>query len=122
MGHRIQTQNRGRGGPTYRAPSHLYRAAVHHAGRNDSITRGKVVDIEHDPARHGPVALVSLEDGRKTYVLATEGTGVGDSIAWGKGAEVKSGTTLPLSDIPVGAMISELDHLWSRRPPAGHRS
>ncbi len=91
MGHRIQTQNRGRGGPTYRAPSHLYRAEVHHAGRNDSLTRGKVLDIEHDPARHGPVALVSLEDGRKIYVLATEGTGVGDSIAWGRGAEIKSG-------------------------------
>jgi large subunit ribosomal protein L2 len=109
MGHRIQTQSRGKGGSTWRAPSHLYRAEVHHAGRNDGLTRGRILDIEHDPARNGPVALVSLEDGRKAYVLATEGTGVGESIAWGTGAEVKTGNTLPLSEIPVGAMISNLE-------------
>ncbi len=109
MGHRIQTQNRGRGGPTYRAPSHLYRAEVHHAGRGDSLTRGKVIDIEHDPARNGPVARVALENGRKTYVLAAEGTGVGDTLAWGTGAEVKTGNTLPLSEVPVGAMVCNIE-------------
>ncbi|HVN65312.1 MAG TPA: 50S ribosomal protein L2 [Methanomicrobiales archaeon] len=109
MAHRIQTQNRGKGGPTWRAPSHLYRAAVHHAGRNDGLTRGRVTAIEHDPARNGPVALVELEVGQKTYVLATEGTGVGDTLAWGTGAEVKMGNTLPLTEIPVGAMVCNIE-------------
>lgn len=109
MGHRIQTQNRGKGGPTYRAPSHQYRAAVAHAGKSTTTTRGIIIDIEHDPARHGPVALVQLADGIITYVLATEGLGVGDTVEWGPGADVRVGNTLPLRDIPVGAMISNIE-------------
>jgi large subunit ribosomal protein L2 len=109
MGHRIQTQNRGKGGSTYRAPSHRYRAAVAHPGKNHEITTGTVIDIEHDPARHGPVALVRLAGGKTTYVLATEGIGVGDAISWGKDAPVKVGNTLALRDIPVGAMISNIE-------------
>ncbi len=109
MGHRIQTQNRGKGGSTYRAPSHRYRAQVAHPGKSHEITTGTVIDIEHDPARHGPVALVSLEGGRKTYVLATEGIGTGDTLSWGKDAPVKVGNTLPLKDIPVGALVSNIE-------------
>jgi large subunit ribosomal protein L2 len=109
MGHRIQTQNRGKGGPTYRAPSHRYRAAVAHAGKNHATTKGTVIDIQHDPARHGPVALVRLEEGKNTYVLATEGIGVGDTLSWGKDSAVKLGNTLALKDIPVGAMISNIE-------------
>ena len=109
MAHRIQTQARGKGGSTWRAPSHLYRAEVHHAGRNDGLTRGRVEAIEHDPARNGPVTLIALDGGEKTYVLATEGTGVGDTLAWGTGAEVKMGNTLPISEIPVGAMVCNIE-------------
>ena len=94
MAHRITAQNRGRGGPTYRAPSHRYKAGLRHAGTNIAPAFGHVVDIEHDPARHAPIALARLEDGRK--VLATEGLGVGDAVSWGPGAEVKNGNTLPL--------------------------
>jgi large subunit ribosomal protein L2 len=109
MGHRIQTQNRGRGGPTYRVPSHRYRAAVAHAGKNHTTTTATVIDIQHDPARHGPVALVRTEEGKNTYVLATEGIGVGDVLSWGKEVTVKLGNTLPLKDIPVGAMVSNIE-------------
>jgi large subunit ribosomal protein L2 len=109
MGHRIQTQNRGKGGPTYRAPSHRYRTAVAHAGKNRDTTTGTVIDIEHDPARHGPVALVRLAEGKTIYVLATEGIGVGDTISWGKDTPVKVGNTLALKDIPVGAMVSNIE-------------
>ncbi|MFW5639158.1 MAG: 50S ribosomal protein L2, partial [Methanoculleus sp.] len=49
MGHRITSQNRGRGGPTYRAPSHRYKARLRHAGTNAAAAVGQVVDIEHDP-------------------------------------------------------------------------
>jgi large subunit ribosomal protein L2 len=78
---------------------------------------GTVIDIEHDPARHGPVALVRLAEGKTTYVLATEGVGVGDTIAWGKDAPVKMGNTLALRDIPVGAMVSNIE----ARPNDGGR-
>ncbi|MDH7593928.1 MAG: 50S ribosomal protein L2 [Methanomicrobiales archaeon] len=109
MGHRIQTQNRGRGGSTWRAPSHRYRCEVKHAGDTSKRVRGTVIDIEHDPARHGPVALVRLETGKTQYVLATEGTGAGDALEWGPGAELKMGNTLLLREIPVGASICNIE-------------
>lgn len=109
MGHRITTQNRGRGGPTYRAPSHRYKAALRHAGSGETTVRGKVLDIEHDPARHSPIALVRLEDGSKTYMLVTEGIGVDDEVAWGPLAEVRNGNTLPLKSIPTGAYVCNIE-------------
>ncbi|MCX6694393.1 MAG: 50S ribosomal protein L2 [Methanomicrobiales archaeon] len=109
MGHRITTQNRGRGGPTYRAPSHRYKAALRHAGHGDTTVTGEVIGIEHDPARNAPIGLVRISDGSKLYMLITEGVGVGDAVAWGPGATVKNGNTLPLSAIPAGAYICNIE-------------
>ena len=83
MGHRITTQARGKGGPTYRAPSHRYKAALKHVGNDDVTTKGTIFDIEHDPARNCPIALVKLDSGEKVYMLVTEGIGIGDIVAWG---------------------------------------
>jgi len=109
MGHRITTQNRGRGGPTYRAPSHRYKAALRHVGNGDITSNGTIIDIEHDPARNAPIALVKLADGKKIYMLATEGIGVDDIVTWGPDAEVKNGNTLPLSSIPTGSYICNIE-------------
>ncbi|TAJ45834.1 50S ribosomal protein L2 [Methanofollis fontis] len=109
MGHRIISQNRGRGGPTYRAPSHRYKAELKHACRNNEGVNGKIIDIEHDPARHAPIARVEIADGKKIYMLVTEGMGVGDEVAWGAGAKVQNGNTLPLRDIPIGAYVCNIE-------------
>ena len=47
--------------------------------------------------------------GRKVYMLVTEGIGVGDAVAWGSDIEVKNGNTLPLSGIPTGAYICNIE-------------
>lgn len=109
MAHRIIAQSRGKGGPTYRAPSHRYKAELRHIGKNDALTTGIVVDIEHDPARHAPIALTKIENGGKVYVLATEGLGVGDAVSWGPGGAVKNGNTLPLREIPVGGYVCNIE-------------
>jgi large subunit ribosomal protein L2 len=109
MGKRIISQNRGRGGPVYRAPSHKYKAELRHQETRDNTVNGQITDIEHDPARHAPIAAVKLEDGAKTFMLATEGIGIGDSVSWGPEAEVKNGNTLPLRDVPVGAYICNIE-------------
>jgi large subunit ribosomal protein L2 len=109
MGKRIISQNRGRGGPVYRAPSHKYKAELRHQDTRDNTVNGQITDIEHDPARHAPIAAVKLEDGAKTFMLATEGIGIGDSVSWGPEAEVKNGNTLPLRDVPVGAYICNIE-------------
>jgi large subunit ribosomal protein L2 len=109
MGHRITTQNRGRGGPTYRAPSHRYKAELRHIGDSTKTINGAIIDIEHDPARNAPIALVRLEDGTKTYMLVTEGIGIGAAVAWGADVEVKNGNTLPLGNIPAGSYICNIE-------------
>ena len=110
MGRRIQGQRRGRGGPTFRAPSHRYKARLEHPKAEDSETvSGEVVDIEHDPARSAPVALVEFEDGDQRYVLAPEGIGVGERIQVGISAEIKPGNTLPLSEIPEGVPVCNVE-------------
>ncbi|MCQ8893433.1 MAG: 50S ribosomal protein L2 [Methanolinea sp.] len=109
MGHRITTQSRGKGGPTYRAPSHRYKAALRHVNSTQGVVRGVIEDIEHDPARHAPLALVRLENGTKVFMLVTEGMGVGDTVSWGEGAEVRNGNTLPLSEIPAGTFICNIE-------------
>ncbi|MEA2034978.1 MAG: 50S ribosomal protein L2 [Euryarchaeota archaeon] len=109
MGKRIISQNRGAGGPTYRAPSHKYKAELKHPNNVNSTVRGCVIDIEHDPARHAPIAKVQLENGQKIFMLVTEGIGIDDDVAWGAEAQVKNGNTLLLKDIPVGAYICNIE-------------
>ncbi|MEI7648704.1 MAG: 50S ribosomal protein L2 [Methanomicrobiales archaeon] len=109
MGHRITTQARGKGGPTYRAPSHRYKAELKHIGDDTQNNTGTVIDIEHDPARNAPIALVKLESGPKVYMLVTEGLGIGEVITWGSSGEVKNGNTLTLQHIPTGTYICNIE-------------
>jgi large subunit ribosomal protein L2 len=109
MGHRITTQARGKGGPTYRAPSHRYKAELKHIGDDTQKITGIVIDIEHDPARNAPIALVKLETGEKVYMLVTEGLGIGEPVLWGSAGEVKNGNTLTLANIPTGTYICNIE-------------
>lgn len=109
MGKRIISQNRGRGGPVYRAPSHKYKAALKHPGNVKETVKGQIIDIEHDPARHAPIAKVELEDGKKIFMLVTEGMGVNEKVAWGPEAGIRNGNTLSLRDIPVGAYVCNVE-------------
>lgn len=70
---------------------------------------GKVVAIEYDPNRSARIALVHYADGEKRYILAPLGLKVGDTIKIGADAEVKPGNTLPLSLIPTGTFIHNIE-------------
>ncbi|WP_435349757.1 50S ribosomal protein L2 [Haloarchaeobius sp. HRN-SO-5] len=110
MGRRIQGQRRGRGGPTFRAPSHRYKADLQHKQTEDSdVVSGTVVDIEHDPARSAPVVAVEFEDGDQRLVLAPEGIAVGDELQVGVSAEIAPGNTLPLAEIPEGVPVCNIE-------------
>lgn len=109
MGHRITTQSRGKGGPTYRAPSHRYKAELKHIGDDTQKITGTVIDIEHDPARNAPIALVKLDDGKKVYMLVTEGLGIGEAVLWSAAGEIKNGNTLTLANIPTGTYICNIE-------------
>ena len=110
MGRRIQGQRRGRGGPTFRAPSHRYKAELSHKKSEDTDTiSGEIVDIEHDPARSAPLADVEFEDGDRRLILAPEGVTVGETIQVGVSAEIKPGNTLPIGEIPEGVLICNVE-------------
>jgi large subunit ribosomal protein L2 len=110
MGRRIQGQRRGRGGPTFRAPSHRYKADLSHRKLEDKdVVSGTVVDIEHDPARSAPVAAVEFEDGDQRLVLAPEGVGLGDQIQVGISAAIEPGNTMPLAEIPEGVPVCNVE-------------
>ncbi|RXK51807.1 50S ribosomal protein L2 [Halorientalis pallida] len=110
MGRRIQGQRRGRGGPTFRAPSHRYKADLSHRTVEDAdVVSGTVVDIEHDPARSAPVAAVEFEDGDQRLVLAPEGVGLGDQIQVGISAAIEPGNTMPLAEIPEGVPVCNVE-------------
>ena len=110
MGRRIRGQRRGRGSPTFRAPSHRYKANLAHRSVEDGdVVSGTVVDIEHDPARSAPVAAIEFEDGDQRLVLAPEGITVGDEIQVGVSARIEPGNTLPLAEIPEGVPICNVE-------------
>ena len=68
-----------------------------------------VVSIEYDPNRTANIALICYADGEKAYILAPEGLKVGDKLMSGENAEVKVGNCLPLSEIPVGTEIHNIE-------------
>jgi large subunit ribosomal protein L2 len=68
-----------------------------------------VVGIEYDPNRTANIALICYADGEKAYILAPEGLKVGAKVMNGENAEVRVGNCLPLSAIPVGTMIHNIE-------------
>jgi large subunit ribosomal protein L2 len=78
--------------------------------RRDKIgIPGKVSAIEYDPNRTARIALISYADGEKRYILAPEGLKDGDIIKTGPDAEVKPGHSMPLSMMPVGTPIHNIE-------------
>jgi large subunit ribosomal protein L2 len=69
----------------------------------------KVAAIEYDPNRSANIALLHYADGAKTYIIAPNNLKVGDMVVSGKEADIKTGNTLPLKDIPVGSLIHNIE-------------
>lgn len=65
--------------------------------------------VEYDPNRSANIALVQYEDGVKTYIIAPKGIEVGQKIESGVNADIKVGNALPLSHIPVGTVIHNIE-------------
>ena len=68
-----------------------------------------VMTIEYDPNRTAFIALLQYEDGEKRYIIAPVGLKVGDTVLSGKGADIKPGNALPLTEIPVGTVIHNIE-------------
>lgn len=77
--------------------------------RNKDGVPAKVASIEYDPNRSARIALLHYADGEKRYILAPNGLKVGDTIMSGPGADIKTGNSLQLKDIPVGTLVHNIE-------------
>ena len=77
--------------------------------RNKDDIPATVKTIEYDPNRTANIALVCYADGEKRYIIAPNGLKVGDVIYSGAAADIKTGNSLPLANIPVGTIIHNIE-------------
>ncbi|MBQ8372651.1 MAG: 50S ribosomal protein L2 [Clostridia bacterium] len=92
----------------------------HHGGGNKQKYRlidfkrnvdgnATVIGIEYDPNRTSYIALLENEAGKKSYIIAPVGLTDGDVVSAGADADIKPGNVLPLSAIPVGTVIHNIE-------------
>ena len=77
--------------------------------RNKDGIPAKVASIEYDPNRTANIALLNYVDGEKRYIIAPKGLKVGDTVMNGESAEIRVGNCLPLTNIPVGTKIHNIE-------------
>ena len=94
---------RARGGGSRR----MYRD-VDFKRKKDGVP-ARVRSIEYDPNRTTRIALIFYADGEKSYILAPHGLAVGDIVQSGPGAEISLGNSLPLTNIPTGTVVHNLE-------------
>ena len=77
--------------------------------RNKEGVPAKVIGVEYDPNRTANIALICYADGEKAYILAPQGLTDGMTVMNGAEAEVRVGNCLPLSEIPVGTQVHNIE-------------
>ena len=77
--------------------------------RNKYHVEGIVASIEYDPNRNARIALINYQDGEKRYILHPNKVNVGDTIIAGSGSPISIGNNLPLSEIPLGTSIHNIE-------------
>ncbi|MGI6702688.1 MAG: 50S ribosomal protein L2 [Clostridia bacterium] len=77
--------------------------------RNKDGVPARVATIEYDPNRSANIALLNYADGEKRYIIAPLGLKVGDIVVSGQDVDIKPGNALPLSCIPMGTIIHNIE-------------
>ncbi|TDQ34712.1 50S ribosomal protein L2 [Aureibacillus halotolerans] len=101
--------NQGRITVRHQGGGHKRKYRIIDFKRNKDGIPGRVATIEYDPNRTANIALIHYADGEKRYILAPKGIKVGTEITSGPDADIKVGNTLPLTNIPVGTVIHNIE-------------
>jgi large subunit ribosomal protein L2 len=79
--------------------------------RNKVLVPAKVLSVEYDPNRNANICLLSYSDGEKCYILHPQGLSLGEYVISGFVAPISVGNSLPLSSIPLGTVIHNVEFL-----------
>jgi len=93
----------------HRGGGHKRRYRLIDFNRSKYGINGTVTTIEYDPNRNARIALICYSDGEKRYILHPKGLAIGDTILSGSGSSLAVGNTLPLSEIPLGTSVHNLE-------------
>jgi large subunit ribosomal protein L2 len=77
--------------------------------RNKAGIVGRVATIEYDPNRTANIALIHYSDGEKRYILHPRNLKVGDEVVAGSGSDIRTGNSMPLSEIPLGTTVHNVE-------------
>jgi large subunit ribosomal protein L2 len=100
--------NHGRVTSRHRGGGHKRRYRIIDFKRTNA-EEAKVIAIEYDPNRTARIALIQYADGKKAYVVATDGLKVGEVIQSSNEADIKAGNTMDIHSIPVGTFIHSIE-------------
>jgi len=101
--------NQGRITVRFRGGGHKRLYRIIDFKRDKDGIPAKVLSIEYDPNRTAWIALLQYKDGEKRYIIAPDGLKVGDEVISGPQVPLKPGNALPLSDIPEGIEIHNIE-------------
>lgn len=109
MGKNLIQQARGKGSPTYRAPSFRYEGKAEHRAFDDKLIPGKITDLIQCQGHSAPLAHIKYDNGESCLLMAPEGMRVGDRIESGKDAPIEVGNTSCLKNMPEGTLIYNVE-------------
>ena len=101
--------NQGRITTRHQGGGHKQMYRVIDFKRNKDDIPAKVASIEYDPNRSANIALLHYLDGEKRYIIAPYELKVGDMLVSGEKVDIKVGNALPLSSIPVGTVVHNVE-------------
>src|ERR1700753_937151 len=101
--------NHGRITTRFRGGGHKQAYRVVDFKRRKYDVPGVVERLEYDPNRTAFIALIKYQDGEQAYILAPQRLKVGDQVIAGARVDIKPGNAMPLSAIPVGTIIHNVE-------------
>jgi large subunit ribosomal protein L2 len=102
--------NTGRTTVRFRGGGHKQRYRIVDFRRREKLGESATVErIEYDPNRTAFIALISFEDGTKSYIIAPQRLAAGDKVVAAEQADIKPGNAMPLQAIPVGTIVHNIE-------------
>jgi len=111
VGKALRQQRRGKGGPTFEAKHKGLKSGYNNVSEKQAreMERAQVLDLVKESGRSNILARIGFEDNTTNYVIAAEGLSVGQELQFGKTAGIAIGNVLPLSSIPEGCPIFNIE-------------